>query len=138
MFSQIVTEGIVDGKDLTLSVTLGLNGKFHKVVIIGDTRRVRQARGWACIHARSRDSLGVSTGHLGFHAADFIEAIEVTEGDEFRLVIEHDVSSGRRSAIGTHIGENITSYIVFQLNYRLYLYEYLVSIFRSERASRIR
>lgn len=51
LFSQIVTETIIDVKDLALSVTLGLDGEFHQIVIRRDCSNRVEARGHTSIHA---------------------------------------------------------------------------------------
>ena len=106
--SQIMGESIVDLKDLTLSMTLGLDGKLNQILISGSASSTIKARGHACIQASSRDPSSVSAGHLGFHAADFIEAIESNEGDELLLVVESDIYISRGSAILTHVGEDVS------------------------------
>lgn len=94
MFSQVVTEGIVDIKDLALSVTLGLDGEFHQIIVVRNSSRKIEAGGHASIHTSSRDGGPIGHSHLGLHTTDFIEAIESKEWSELRLVIDSEIEVG--------------------------------------------
>jgi len=106
---QIIGEGVIDGEDLTLGVTFGLNWQFNQIFIGGDACSSREAWGHSSIETSASYPRGICTGHLSFHAANLVEAVERDEWDELWLVLKDYVRVGRGGEILSHVGEYITS-----------------------------